>query len=57
MLREAQNEEKVIISAYVDAVARDELLRRAEAGYRSLSAEIRRAINEHLGRDDEEDDR
>jgi hypothetical protein len=42
----------VIVSAQVDEETREELRRRAEKGDRSLSAEIRRALVEHLRRDD-----
>jgi hypothetical protein len=49
-------EERVIVSAQVPAHARDELERRAREADRTLSAEIRRAIAEHLGRDDGGDD-
>ena len=41
---------KVIVSAMLDARQRDELLRLARAGDRSLSAELRRAVTEHLER-------
>jgi post-segregation antitoxin (ccd killing protein) len=49
-------EERVIVSAQVPAHARDELERRAREADITLSAEIRRAIAEHLGRDDGGDD-
>ena len=42
--------DKVIISTYVDQAQRDELERLAIEGDRSLSAEIRRAVNSHLQR-------
>jgi hypothetical protein len=54
MATNTQAEEKAIVSAQVPTVTRDELLRRAEQADRSLSAEIRTALREHL-RDDEEE--
>ena len=42
--------ESVIVSAQVPAAARLELERLARAGYRTLSAEIRIAVAEHLER-------
>ena len=41
---------KVIVSAQLDKQHRDELLRLARGADRSLSAEVRRAIAEHLRR-------
>jgi hypothetical protein len=51
-----QTREGVIVSAQVSPTERAELLRRATEGDRSLSAEIRRAIREHLERDHDEED-
>jgi hypothetical protein len=48
--------DKVIISAEIRTEMRDELLRRAVLADRSLSAQIRRAIAEHLGHDDNEEE-
>jgi predicted transcriptional regulator len=42
----------VIVSAQVDPSVRQRLERMAATGYRSLSAEIRRAIDEHVARAD-----
>ena len=50
-----QTREGVIVSAQVSPGERAELLRRAVEGDRSLSAEIRRAIREHLERDHYDD--
>jgi hypothetical protein len=47
----AKTEEGTIISAQVPESTRLELIRRAEAGYRSMSAEIRLALDEHLERE------
>jgi hypothetical protein len=55
MATNTRAEEKTIVSAQVPTVTRDELLRRAEQADRSLSAEIRTAIREHLTRDDQEE--
>ena len=41
---------KVIVSAMLDEAQRDELLRLARDADRSLSAEVRRAVAEHLER-------
>ena len=42
---------RTIISAMVDETQRDELIRLARAErYRSLSAQVRRAVTEHLER-------
>ena len=41
---------KTIVSAVIDEKQRDELIRIAHAGDRSLSAEIRRAVAKHLER-------
>ena len=41
---------KVIVSAMLDEAQRDELLRLARDADRSLSAEVRRAVAEHLKR-------
>jgi metal-responsive CopG/Arc/MetJ family transcriptional regulator len=41
-------DEVTIVSAQIPTTLRDELERRAEAGYRSLSSEIRLALAEHL---------
>ena len=46
----------VIVSAQVSPRERAELLLRAAEADRSLSAEIRRAIREHLERDHDEED-
>lgn len=46
---------KVIISAEVPRQIKDELAQRAQASDRSLSAEIRRVLVEHLGRDQQTD--
>jgi hypothetical protein len=51
-----QARERVIVSAQVSPWERTELLRRAVEGDRSLSAEIRRAIREHLERDHYDDE-
>jgi hypothetical protein len=48
MVTNTQVRGTAIVSAQVDAELRDELLRRAEEADRSLSAEIRRALQEHL---------
>ncbi len=39
---------KTIVSAQVDEVLRDDLLKLAREGDRSLSGEIRRALTSHL---------
>jgi hypothetical protein len=41
---------KVIVSAQIDETQRAELLRLARDADRSLSAEVRRAVTEHLAR-------
>ena len=41
---------KAIVSAVIDEEQRAELIRLARAGDRSVSAEIRRAVAEHLQR-------
>jgi predicted transcriptional regulator len=41
---------KTIVSAVIDEEQRDELIRLARAADRSLSAEVRRAVTEHLER-------
>jgi len=46
--------EVTIVSAQVPNATRAELERRAEAGYRSISAEIRIAIDEHLRKQKEQ---
>jgi post-segregation antitoxin (ccd killing protein) len=46
---------KTHVSAQVQVALREELLRRARAADRSLSAEIRRALTAHIARDDEEE--
>jgi hypothetical protein len=46
-----KSEEATIVSAQVPTSTRDELLSRAAAGYRSMSAEIRLALDEHLERE------
>jgi hypothetical protein len=43
-----------IVSAQIPAMTRLELERLAQAGYRSMSAEIRRALDEHLRRERKE---
>jgi len=48
-----QSEEKAIVSAQVDLDTRDELRRRAREADRTVSAEVRMAIREHLQREDE----
>lgn len=40
----------MIVSAQVSAETRDQLLELAEKGDRSLSAEVRRAVAEHIKR-------
>jgi predicted transcriptional regulator len=40
--------EKQVVSAQIDKEARDELVRLAHEADRTLSAEVRRAIAEHL---------
>jgi hypothetical protein len=45
-----------IISAQVPTLTRVALERRAQDGYRSVSSEIRLALDEHLRRNREEDD-
>jgi hypothetical protein len=54
MLRAAEREAKVVVSSQVTEDVRAELERRARTGDRSLSAEIRRAIAQHLERSDDE---
>jgi predicted transcriptional regulator len=44
---------KIIVSAQVPTTTRDQLLHLAERADRSLSAEIRRALAEHLAREEE----
>lgn len=46
---------KVIVSSVLDERERDELLRLARDGDRSLSAEVRRAIVRHLNACDPKD--
>jgi hypothetical protein len=48
--------EGVIVSAQVSREQRQELERRAAAGDRSLSSEIRRALREYLAREQESRD-
>ena len=43
--------EKAIVSAQIEATQREELQRLAAAGDRTLSAEVRRAVVEHLERE------
>jgi predicted transcriptional regulator len=50
-----QTQDKAHLSFQVDCDIRDRLLRRAVPADRSLSAQIRRAIAEHLERDDEKE--
>jgi hypothetical protein len=48
MATTATAESKVIVSAQVTAYERRELERRAEAGTRTLSQEVRRALQQYL---------
>jgi predicted transcriptional regulator len=54
-----QEQERVSVSVFVDPRDRDRLFELARRNERSASAELRRAIREHLERDqaDEEDER
>jgi plasmid stability protein len=49
-----QVREQNIVSAVVDPETRDALKRRAVAGDRSVSAELRRALRRYLNDDDSE---
>jgi hypothetical protein len=48
MTRQVEREPRTIISAQVDTTTRAELERLAATADRTLSAEVRRAINEHI---------
>jgi predicted transcriptional regulator len=51
-------EKRTIVSAQVEADTRAKLLRLAREGDRTLSAQVRRALTEHLARaDDVEEER
>jgi post-segregation antitoxin (ccd killing protein) len=56
VLQNSQAEPSAIVSAQVDLETRDELRRRAREADRTVSAEIRVAIREHLRREDEKEE-
>lgn len=47
---------KIIVSVQLPMTMRDELIRRAEEADRTFSAEIRRALSEHLSRYEQTDE-
>jgi predicted transcriptional regulator len=51
MGRNASQEQRVLVSAHVDEDARRDLRELAQQHDRSLAAEVRRAIAEHLRRE------
>lgn len=51
-----RTEERVSISVFVDPTDRERLVELARTNERSVSAEIRRAIREHVERDDDEEE-
>jgi predicted transcriptional regulator len=53
----ALTQERVSVSVFVDPHDRERLAELARNHDRSISAEIRRAIREHIERDQEEEDR
>lgn len=51
-----RTEERVSVSVFVDPRDRERLVELARSHDRSISAEIRRAIREHVERDDEDEE-
>ena len=56
-MRATLEEHKVVVSAAIESEKRDDLLRRAIRGDRTLSQEIRRALSNYLARGDETEER